>query len=208
MTGTHAKAFAWIDIETDGLPDGHDFSTVNMLEFGMIITNIDLTPITGYHEVVKITQAGAERIRANEFVRQMHLTSGLLQESIQGGMTLAQVEQEAIETIQEAGLGEDDLFLAGSGVAMFDFPFIKTHMPRLAKYFKYFPFDIGLTRRQVKIFAGRDLYPAVQESYQDGVKAHRAYADVEAHLKEAQNARSFYAATARRMDAEEANGPW
>lgn len=206
MPAKYAKALGWIDIESDGLPDGHDFSMVNILEFALIVTNMDLTPVTGYHEVVKMTRPAAERISKNDYVKKMHQESGLLAASIGGTHDLAKVEQEAIETLQEQGIGHEELMLAGSGVAMFDFPLIKTRMPEFSKYLTYYPFDIGVHRRVVKILAGVDLINPVTESFQDGVKKHRAYDDAEAHLKEASRARDYYQALAKEQAAQ--NGPW
>jgi oligoribonuclease (3'-5' exoribonuclease) len=206
MPKKYAKALGFVDIESDGLPDGHDFSMVNILEFALIVTNMDLTPVAGYHEVVKMTRPAAERVSKNDLVKKMHQESGLLADSIKGTHTLAEVEQEAIETLQEKGIGHEELMLAGSGIAMFDFPLIKTHMPEFAKYLTYYPMDIGIHRRLVKIFAGVDLINPVTESFQDGVKKHRAYSDAEAHLKEASRARDYYQGLAKQQAAQD--GPW
>lgn len=185
MAFKYAQQLAWIDVETDGLPEGDDFSTVNVLEFAMIVTDFDLEPQTGYTEVVKLTKAGADRIRANDVVKDMHMTSGLIKDSAAGTFTLAEVEEQAIETLKtKTSFEKGQFMIAGSGVAAFDFPLIKQKMPELAKWFAYYPFDIGIFRRVSKIMAGRDIINPNTASYGES-KAHRALADVQAHMEEA-----------------------
>lgn len=182
-----ASALVFLDFETDGLPNGNDFFVVHPLEFGMVVTNLDLEPIAGYHEVIKMTPEAAKRIASNEYVKSMHQKNGLLKESIQtAGHTLADVEREIIEVLHETGLDKGEFVIAGSGIASFDFPLIKALMPELATWFAYFTLDIGVLRRGHSILSGgRTFYPKVNESYGDA-KTHRAYEDAEAHLKEAQ----------------------
>lgn len=187
MAQKTAQALAFIDLETDGLPDGQDFSVVNILEMGMVVTNLALEPLAGYHEVVKMTKPAAQRIAVNDYVKQMHTKNGLLQASIkESQMTLAEVEQETLSVLKETGLSQGEFMLAGSGIASFDFPLIKLAMPELASWFTYYVLDVGILRRGHQILSGgRTFYSKVNESYGD-MKAHRAYADAEAHLKEAQ----------------------
>lgn len=189
---TYPQRLAWIDIETDGLPDGNDFSVVNLLEFAMIVTDFDLQPEAGYEEVIKLTKAGADRIKSNEYVKKMHGPNGLIKEAVASEFTLEQVEQNAIATLKEMGLERGEFMIAGSGVAMFDFPLIKEKMPELAKWFAYFVVDVGVLRRTIHVFAGKDLVAPVRESFEDGVKAHRARGDVEAHMKEASRFSEYF----------------
>ncbi len=193
MAKPYPQRLAWIDLETDGLPDGNDFGVVNVLEFAMIVTDFALNPEAGYEEVIKLTREGAARIKANDYVKNMHAKSGLLQASArEATMTLAEVEQAAIETLRATGLDKKEFMLAGSGVASFDYPLIKQKMPELASWFEYFTLDIGVLRRTIKVLAGRDLVRPVRESFEDGVKAHRARGDVEAHMKEAESFMEYF----------------
>lgn len=192
MPGKYPQRLAWIDLETDGLPNGNDYSVVNVLEFAMIVTDFALNPEAGYEEVVKLTRAGAERIKANEYVKNMHAANGLIRASRDSEFTLAEVEQNAIEVLKEMGLDKGEFMIAGSGVASFDFPLIKTQMPELASWFAYFVLDVGVLRRSVKILAGKDLVAPVRESFEDGVKAHRARGDVEAHMKEGESFMEYF----------------
>ena len=201
----YPSALGWIDIETTSLPVEDcerqviDFSTVHVLEFAVVLTDFDLNPLGGYKEVLKLTHEAAEVIRANEYVRKMHVVNGLLKESINAPAdnTLQYVEGEVIKLIKETTtFDEGEFIIAGSGVAAFDHPLIKVKMPRLAKYFAYYPFDIGVERRVSKILARRDIINPVKASFEDGVKVHRAMDDVKAHLLEAERYRDWFRSVA------------
>lgn len=192
MPGKYPQRLAVIDLETDGLPDGNDYSVVNILEFAMVVTDFALNKEAGYVEVLKMTRPAAERIKKNDYVKNMHGTSGLIKDSVASEFTLAEVEKNAIEVLHDTGLDKGDFIIAGSGVASFDFPLIKTQMPELASWFAYFTFDIGVLRRTIKILAGKDLVAPVRESFEDGIKAHRALNDAEAHIKEAESFMEYF----------------
>lgn len=178
----------WTDFETTTLPVGLDFSGVHVLEVAVIVTDLDLNKKVGYQSVVALTPEAAQSIRGNQFVKDMHTKSGLLRECVEAtragtGLSLAQVEQEILGCIGEFG-GHDDFIIAGSGVAAFDHPLIKVKMPTLATWLAYFPFDIGVMRRVSHILSGKEIVSHTAMSYGEE-KAHRALADVEAHLEEA-----------------------
>lgn len=189
------QAIVVLDLETDGLTDpksANDFSIVNVLELGMVVTTLDFEPIAGYHEVVKMTKPAAERIAKNDHVKTMHAKNGLLTDSIKNSeYTLAQVEQAAIGVLKETALDKGSFVMAGSGVTAFDFPLIKQNMPELASWFQYFTVDIGIVRRFIAFSSGnREFFPKVAASYGD-MKEHRAMADAMAHLEELKLAKEW-----------------
>lgn len=189
-------ALFWADFETTGL----SFEDDHILEVGVIITDFDLNPLSGYEEVVKLTKVAADRLRKDDYVLSMHKASGLLQASAKATMTVAEVEQELITLIQETTpYGKGEFIIAGSGVGHFDHQLIQKQMPELATYFQYYPFDIGTMRRVTKILAGRDVVNKTIASYGDQ-KMHRAYNDVSAHLEESGKYRDWL----RGLDAEKA----
>lgn len=186
------QALVVLDLETDGLPDGNDFSVVNILEIGFVVTTLALEPVAGYEEVIKMTRPAAERVAKNSYVKEMHTKNGLLNDSIKKAThTLADAEREAIETLHETGLDKGSFLMTGSGVTAFDFPLIKEKMPELAEWFQYFTVDIGGVRRMLSILSGnREFFPKHLDSYGD-MKEHRALADAQAHLREMQGARKW-----------------
>jgi len=190
-------ALFWSDFEATGIPpkdDPNNFSDVLILEVGVIITDFDLNPITGYEEVVKLTREAVESIKKSPVAMEMHKKNGLLKASRDATMSVPEVEQALIALIkEETSFVKGELMIAGSGVAAYDFPLIKTHMPELASYFAYYPFDIGVTRRTSQILAGKAVVNPTAASYGEQ-KLHRAFADVKGHLEEAGKFREFFRA--------------
>lgn len=187
----------WMDIETDGLADVHDgvidYSPVNLLEMGAILTDRDLNiePVGGYSEVLKMTSAAADRLRADDFVRNMHIESGLIKESIAATATLESVDADLDAFLTDSGAEPGRVTLAGSGVAHFDHGFVQARMPRTSRWLTYYTFDVGVFRRVILAMAGGPVANPKLDSYGTKSKVHRAMADVEAHLREAQGFRDW-----------------
>lgn len=190
-------ALLWTDLETDRLiPDPVDqvidLHPLNIMEVGFIVTDFELRPISGYSEALKMTPEIAQGLRENPDVLEMHRENGLIQACIESPHTLADVEQEVVAMIQEIdGIEPGNLQIAGSGVARFDQTIIQAKMPELARFLHYAPYDVGVLRRTSKTMARQDVVN-IPRSYRDGQKAHRAYADAEAHLEEAQRFQEFF----------------
>ncbi len=188
----YAQCLLWCDLETTTLPIGNDYSGVHILEVAFIITDFDLKPYAGYHESIKMTKAAADSLRANDYTRKMHTENGLIKDCLASTTTLGMAEEEVISLIKEwTSFDKGEIMLAGSGNAAFDRPVIKEHMKELDSWLAYYPFDIGVDRRVGKILAGKDVINVPNESYGDA-KLHRAWADVSAHLKEAERKREWY----------------
>ena len=184
-------AVAWLDFETTDVPRAHDevidFRNLHILEVGLIITDLDLKPLVGYDEVVKLTPEAATALKGNEITRKMHTENGLIKASAASSKTMAEIERELIDAVKGSiAFQPGEFAIAGSGTERFDLPLIQAKMPELAKWFAYFTYDFGIMRR-VTTMANRGNFVVnpVNESFMDGVKRHRAYADVEAHLEEA-----------------------
>lgn len=192
MSKKSVQALAWVDFETTGLPDGNDFSGVHILEGSLIVTDMDLNKIAGSSVVVKMTNEAAKAIQGNEYVRKMHKENGLLADSIKSDSTLEDLESEFIEILhKETTFDKGEFGIAGSGVAAYDFPLIKEHMPNFAKWLAYYPYDSGIFRRFLKLTARDFQVPTVSASSGDD-KTHRSLADVEAHIEEARAMQDWF----------------
>lgn len=193
----YPQALVWIDVEATGLPDGNDFSNVHILEIAAILTDFDLKPFAGYEGVVQIDEQIKDALRnpRNKAALDMHLESGLLKDVKESTDTLEQIEAEIVNLLKtKTAFEKGEFMIAGSGVAAYDFPLLKEHMPELASWFTYAPFDIGVQRRVAYYLSERrDLVPLVDASFKEGEKKHRALADVKAHLAEAVQWKKFYA---------------
>ena len=187
------QALLWVDFEGTGVTDTNDFSGIHILEACVILTDFDLVPFGGYTAVITPTAEAIAALKENPGALDMHRTSGLLAALKGETETLAELEQGVIKMIKrQSTFGEGEFMIAGSGVAMYDFPLIKQWMPALNKYLAYFPFDIGVERRVSTILnGGRSVVPPNTASYGDK-KLHRSEADVRAHLKEAEQYKDFF----------------
>lgn len=186
-----ASHLAWIDLETDNLPTDRpnviDFTDVHLMELALIVTDTDLNinEVGGYSEVAKMTKETADVLRSNPEVRKMHTENGLIKSCIAATHTIEDIDAEVDAMLSEIGVEKGMVAIAGSGVAMFDFPFIRCKMPLTASWLAYYPYDYGIFRRLVKSIAGRYVTNPQLGSYSDA-KVHRAMNDVEEHLREAQ----------------------
>lgn len=200
--GKTINAMAWVDLETTGIPEPNpetlsmDFSRVHILEVAVLITDLDGDPLAGHHGVVRMTREAADVLKTNDYVRQMHTDNGLIRDSIKSedAMTLEELDEEISKTFQEGTSFEPGEFIiAGSGVSRFDHPLIDIRMPKLARWLHYAEIDIGSLRRSSTMFNhGQPVVNPVPESSRDGVKTHRAWDDVQAHLKEGLRYRDFF----------------
>jgi len=194
-------SLAWCDLESTNIPEADheaesiDFSDVHILEVAVLISNMDLEPVVGYHEVVRMTPEAAAALRRNEFVKEMHTKNDLIRDCIksESAKTLAEIDSDLDRMFQEQTSFEHGEFLiAGSGVARFDHPLIEIRMPKFSKWLHYAELDISSFRRASTIYNhGETVTNPVPESMRDGVKTHRAWDDVQAHLKEAQRQAEF-----------------
>lgn len=197
MPSKSIQALGWVDYETTGLPtygDGIvDFRDVHLLEFGLIITDLDLNPIIGHHDVLKLTPEAARALQANDFVREMHMGNGLIKEAVKATLTLADADAALADACERSGFDRGTISMAGSGVARFDSPLTLTKLPKFASWLHYAEIDTGNTRRESTLYNhNQPVVNPLAESSREGAKAHRSWADIEAHLKEARRYRDFY----------------
>jgi oligoribonuclease len=134
----------WIDCEMTGLSLEKDV----LVEIAVLVTDSDLNVIgEGVDVVIK---ASAEQLAGmNEFVTQMHTTSGLITE-IPNGITVAEAEAKVIAYLENASTQPGKSPLAGNSVSV-DRSFIARDMPLLNDYLHYRTVDVSsikeLTRR-------------------------------------------------------------
>jgi oligoribonuclease (3'-5' exoribonuclease) len=193
------NALAWVDLETTGLPepgDGiMDYRDLHMLEVAVLVTDLDLQPITGYHEVVRMTPEAGAALKKNDFVREMHMANHLVRDCVKSpdALTLEELDAQIHKMFQEKTAYDPGEFaIAGSGVARFDHPIIDVKMPMFSRWLHYAEIDIGSLRRGLTTFNfNQPVVNPLPESSRDGNKTHRAWDDVNAHLKEAQRIQAW-----------------
>ena len=181
----------WLDLESTGL----DTAVDEIIEIGVIITDLHYDSVIEYRTVVLPTEAGKARLRDNPFVTEMHRLNGLTAEldALAGASytTIEAAEERVLALIDVIGLSAATFHIAGSGVATFDRPLLNRLMPRLAAKLHYAPIDVGILRRSYKLATGVDLVEVNED------KTHRAIDDVRCHLTEGRAFRELFRSTAR-----------
>ena len=134
----------WIDCEMTGLSLEKDV----LVEIAVLVTDSDLNVIgEGVDVVIK---ASAEQLAGmNEYVTQMHTTSGLITQ-IPDGISVQEAEAKVIAYLENASTQPGKSPLAGNSVSV-DRSFIARDMPLLNDYLHYRTVDVSsikeLTRR-------------------------------------------------------------
>ena len=182
------RGLFWVDLETTGL----DLERDEILEIAVVLTDFELTEIDRWESVITMTPNGAARIAADPYVMKMHADNGLYRESRDANVPLAVAEESLVQFLEHADFLRGELIIAGSGVASFDRPLIRKHLPRVDEFLTYYPADIGVIRRLLPILSAGTLeLPKVPASFMDGYKTHRAMDDVQAHILEASVASEY-----------------
>ncbi len=162
----------WIDCEMTGL----DLEIDELVEVAVVITDYDLVPVdSGFSIVIKPDQTAWEHM--GEFVREMHTSSGLIDE-IPGGKSLAEAEYEVLEYILKFVPGVQSAPLAGNTIGT-DRMFLAKYMPRVDSHLHYRSVDVS----SIKELA-RHWFPRIYFSAPPKNGGHRALADILESIRE------------------------
>ena len=167
-----SENLVWIDCEMTGLNPVADC----LVEVAVVITNSELEILDAGLDVV-IKPRPDSWASMNDFVRNMHTESGLINE-VENGLELAQAEQIILDYIKRFVPNAKEAPLAGNTIGT-DRMFINKYMPNLDQHLHYRNIDVSsikeLTRR---------WYPRVyfQMPKKDG--GHRALADILESIQE------------------------
>ena len=161
-----ADRIVWIDCEMTGL----DLAADALVEIAVVVTDSELNVLGEGVEVV-ISPPDEALAQMNDFVRNMHTTSGLL-EDLPGGATLAEAEERVLEYLREWIPEPGKAPLAGNSVGT-DKAFFDRDMPALMGHLHYRVIDVS----SVKELARR-WYPRVYFSSPEKHGGHRALADI------------------------------
>ena len=169
-----SENLVWIDCEMTGLNPEADC----LVEVAVVITNSELEILDAGLDVV-IKPRADSWANMNDFVRNMHTESGLINE-VETGLDLAEAEQVILDYIKRFVPNAKEAPLAGNTIGT-DRMFINKYMPNLDQHLHYRNIDVSsikeLTRR---------WYPRVyfQMPKKDG--GHRALADILESIQELQ----------------------
>ncbi len=162
----------WIDCEMTGL----DLETDELVEIAVVITDYDLNLIgPGLDIVIKPDASALENM--GDFVRNMHTSSGLIEE-LPNGVNVAEAEYQVLEYVLTYIPAEQKAPLAGNSIGT-DRAFLAKFMPRLDKQLHYRNVDVSSIKE-----LSRRWYPRVYFNAPAKDGGHRALADILESIRE------------------------
>ncbi len=162
----------WIDCEMTGL----DLEVDELVEIAVVITDFELNVLDpGLSIVIKPDPSALENM--NDFVRDMHTTSGLIEE-IPNGKSLGEAEYEVLEYVHKFVPNARTAPLAGNTIGT-DRMFLAKYMPRLDNHLHYRNVDVSSIKELARRWFPRVYFNAPGK---DG--GHRALADILESIRE------------------------
>ena len=171
-TASENDRLVWIDCEMTGL----DLQIHELVEIAVVITDFELKPLDPGFQIV-IRPSDAALTNMNEFVTNMHRSSGLIEE-IPAGVSLAEAEAQTLAYIKRFVPLERKAPLAGNTIGT-DRMFLAKYMPQIDQWLHYRNVDVSSIKE-----LSRRWYPRVffQAPAKDG--GHRALADILESIRE------------------------
>ena len=162
----------WIDCEMTGLSIEADA----LIEVAALVTDFDLNVLgEGVDIVIKPPADAMDQMV--EFVHDMHVSSGLIEE-LDGGTTLDDAEQQVLTYVREHCAEGSRPPLAGNTVAT-DRLFLARDMPVLEQFLHYRIVDVSSIKELSRRWFPRAYYNAPSKGGN-----HRALADIRESIEE------------------------
>ncbi|MFN3866204.1 MAG: oligoribonuclease [Demequina sp.] len=162
----------WIDCEMTGL----DTTADALVEVACLVTDSELNVLgDGVQVVIKPSDEALAQM--SDFVRNMHVESGLLPE-LAGGTTMEEAQRQVLEYVREYVPVEGKSPLAGNTVGM-DRLFLERDMPELMAHLHYRVVDVSSLKELV-----RRWYPRVFFNSPPKTGGHRALGDIQDSIRE------------------------
>jgi oligoribonuclease len=162
----------WIDCEMTGLDIEHDA----LIEIACVVTDAELNLLDEGVGVI-IKPPAEALVSMPDIVREMHTTSGLLDE-LAGGITLAEAQDIVLGYIRTHVAEPRRVPLCGNSIAT-DRWFIARDMPDLDNYLHYRMVDVSSIKE-----LSRRWYPRAYFASPDKNGGHRALADIRESVQE------------------------
>lgn len=155
---------------------GLDLATDELVEVAVIITDYNLTVLDpGFQIVIKPSPRALENMGV--FVRDMHTSSGLLDE-LAGGVTAAQAEAQVLEYITRFVPDTGVAPLAGNTIGT-DRGFIAKELPAVHQHLHYRNIDVSTIKELAKHWFPKSYFNSPEKN-----GGHRALADITESLQE------------------------
>ncbi len=162
----------WIDCEMTGLSLEHDA----LVEVAALVTDFELNVLgEGVDVVIRPPREALDQM--GDFVREMHTTSGLLEE-MESGVSLEEAERLVLEYVREWVPEAGKAPLGGNTVAT-DRAFLLRDMPELEAHLHYRIIDVSSIKE-----LSRRWYPRAYFAAPTKTGGHRALADIRESIAE------------------------
>ena len=171
-----SERIVWIDCEMTGL----DLTQDALIEIGVLVTDSDLSILgEGVELVIKPgSEAPAGALEnMNSYVRNMHESSGLL-EDLEHGVSMHEAREAVLKYVKKYVPVAGKAQLGGNSVGM-DKRFLERDMPDLMKHLHYRVIDVST----IKELAAR-WYPAARHNAPVKTGNHRALGDIKDSIDE------------------------
>ncbi len=162
----------WIDCEMTGLSLHHDA----LIEVAALVTDYELTQLDDGIDIV-IRPPDEALAQMDQFVRDMHTTSGLLEE-LASGTTMQDAQQRVLEHIRQWVPEAGKAPLGGNTVGT-DRAFLARDMPQLEAHLHYRVIDVSSIKE-----LSRRWYPRAYFNSPKKSGGHRALADIRESIAE------------------------
>lgn len=167
-----SENLVWIDCEMTGLNPELDC----LVEVAVVITNSNLEILDPGFEVV-IKPRAESWANMNDFVRNMHTQSGLIND-VENGVDLAEAENKILDYIKQFVPNAKEAPLAGNTIGT-DRMFLNKYMPALDQHLHYRNIDVSSIKE-----LSRRWYPRVYFQLPKKEGGHRALADILESIQE------------------------
>jgi oligoribonuclease len=162
----------WIDCEMTGLSLTEDA----LIEVAVLVTDFELQVLgDGLDVVIKPPAAALEQM--DDFVRDMHTSSGLLAE-LDEGVSIAEAEQMVLDHIKQFCPAGTRPPLAGNTIGT-DRSFLARDMPTLESFLHYRVVDVSSIKELARRWHPKAYYNAPEKKGN-----HRALADIQESIEE------------------------
>jgi oligoribonuclease len=167
-----ADRLVWIDCEMTGL----DPSVDALIEVAALVTDVDLTVLgDGVQVVVRPPDEALSQM--GDFVREMHVASGLL-DQLDGGLSLDEASEQVLDYVRHWVPEANKAPLAGNTVST-DRTFLARDMPELEQHLHYRIVDVSSIKELARRWYPRAYYNAPTKT-----GGHRALGDIQDSIAE------------------------
>ncbi|OJX98030.1 oligoribonuclease [Salana multivorans] len=175
MTTHHATdvdPIVWIDCEMTGLDSKNDA----LVEVAVIVTDSDLTPLGDGIDLVIAPPPGVVE-RMNDVVREMHTTSGLIDE-LADGISMEEARERVMTYVKQYVPEARKAPLAGNSIGT-DKVFLEREMPELIAHLHYRVIDVSSIKELARRWYPRAYFASPRKN-----GGHRALADIAESIDE------------------------